>query len=1141
MRKNINSIIRVAAAVCLMVSLCAGAWARTPAEVMADMPAQNPADTAKFATEILEMGADGVSALCEKLADPAAGGDDTNARYLLNAVVRDITQGSTDRAERRMVVQVLCDALDHAKNDDVRAFLIRQLQLSGVWRSVDTIAKFLLNERLNDPAVSALVTIGSPNAIAALLAAFPKSSGVIQMAIAKGLGEVRCQKASELLIPLTTSKDTNTRRVAVAALANIGNKNASAAISAALAKAEGRYEQARFTSFQLLYAERMGVRKNGKEMGAAICRDMIANSKEESVRCAALDVLVKTLGEDAQADLLAAADDADGKVLAQILKLALTIPDSQAWIKKMDGASPAVRQGILGMLGALADKDSLKALAKALKSKEKSDCLAAAASLGQVDQQVAVEALLSAVDTDDADILAVVKTSLVRICDDAKALDAVVDALDDAPVAAQVMLLEVLTVRGSSAQLKAVVKQTKADSADVREAAFAALRGVSTPKNLPLLVELMLTAQSKGEVTAVQNTVVAISNDVEDASKRTDSILKVLKSKITPAQSAVLLQTLPRMGGEAALDAVAAATADKNADIADAAVRALTKWPNDSATDALLKVSGSTKEVTHQVLAVRALVKMTLGSSVSDGEKAIRLGKALAAAKRPEEKKQVIAALGSVKNIETLKALNVSLYVKELAADAATAVVRAVTPDAKGKGALKGPFVVTSLKKAAQAGNDDTRGKAEAYLKALGVDLTEEEPGFVSMFNGKDLTGWTGNVKGHIAKDGKMIFDPKLGGGNLYTEKEYGDFIMRFEFMLTPGANNGLGIRSTQGKDAAYNGMELQILDNEAPQYAKLQEYQYHGSVYGVIPAKRFITEKPSGQKISVLKPTGEWNVQEVIAQGNRITVRLNGTTITDGDIKAASTPETLDHKNHPGLLNPKGYITFCSHGSYLEFRNLRIKDLSDAKAAAPAPKAPKGFTTLFNGKDLTNWKGLAKSKFQNPVVRQAATDEENAKEQIAADELMRKHWRVVDGTLIFDGKGFSLVTEKKYTNFEMLVDWKIEPFGDSGLYLRGTPQVQIWDPNQWKIGSGGLYNNQKNPSRPTAIADHPIGEWNNFRIKMVGDKVTVLLNDVLVVDKVVQENYWDRKSPIFPTEQIELQCHGNPIYFKNISIRELD
>jgi len=152
----------------------------------------------------------------------------------------------------------------------------------------------------------------------------------------------------------------------------------------------------------------------------------------------------------------------------------------------------------------------------------------------------------------------------------------------------------------------------------------------------------------------------------------------------------------------------------------------------------------------------------------------------------------------------------------------------------------------------------------------------------------------------------------------------------------------------------------------------------------------------------------------------------------------------------------------------------------------------------------------------------------------------MRKHWRVADGVLIFDGEGKSLCTAKDYADFELLVDWKIHEEGDSGIYLRGTPQVQIWDPNLRGVGSGGLFNNKKHPSEPLVTADNSIGEWNTFRIRMVGEKVTVWLNGKLVVDNVTMENYWERDKPIYPTGQIELQNHGNQLYFKNIFIREI-
>ena len=202
------------------------------------------------------------------------------------------------------------------------------------------------------------------------------------------------------------------------------------------------------------------------------------------------------------------------------------------------------------------------------------------------------------------------------------------------------------------------------------------------------------------------------------------------------------------------------------------------------------------------------------------------------------------------------------------------------------------------------------------YIREI---LTAEEKldGFVPLFNGRDMIGWTGNTAGYYAKNGKMVCDPTKSGGNVYTDDEYGDFVFRFEFKLTPGANNGLGIRAPLSGDAAYRGMELQILDNTAAKYATLQPYQYHGSIYGVVPARR-----------GYLKPVGEWNYEEVIAKGRQITVRLNGATIVDADIDKASTPQTMDHRDHPGLKREKGHIGFCGHGDYLEFRNIRVQRL---------------------------------------------------------------------------------------------------------------------------------------------------------------------------------------------------------------------
>ncbi|MBI9016957.1 MAG: DUF1080 domain-containing protein [Phycisphaerae bacterium] len=215
---------------------------------------------------------------------------------------------------------------------------------------------------------------------------------------------------------------------------------------------------------------------------------------------------------------------------------------------------------------------------------------------------------------------------------------------------------------------------------------------------------------------------------------------------------------------------------------------------------------------------------------------------------------------------------------------------------------------------------------------------------------------------------------------------------------------------------------------------------------------------------------------------------------------------------------------------------DLETETQPEAEKTETKPVEPEA-VAIFNGQDLSGWLGFAGDPYQVAAM----TPEELATAQTKADEEMNKHWSVQDGLLFFDGKGHSIYTNKEYKDFILYVDWKIQANGDSGIYLKGFPQVQIWDPAQWPEGSGGLYNNKKGPAKPLVCADNPIGQWNTFKIEMVDNVVTVHLNDKLVVDKQPLENYFKRGEPIPETGRIELQCHGHPLYFKNIKVIELN
>ena len=201
---------------------------------------------------------------------------------------------------------------------------------------------------------------------------------------------------------------------------------------------------------------------------------------------------------------------------------------------------------------------------------------------------------------------------------------------------------------------------------------------------------------------------------------------------------------------------------------------------------------------------------------------------------------------------------------------------------------------------------------------ALCTAAFAQDPGFKLLFDGTTLNGWklVGGVgPGYIVKDGTIVC-PKEGGGNLFTEQVYSNFALRFEFKLTAGANNGVGIRAPYEGDTAYEGMEIQILDHDDPQYKGwLKPAQHHGSVYDVFAAKT-----------GFLKPLGEWNAEEIIASGRHIKVTLNGTVITDANLDDVKDQDIL--KKHPGLARTDGHVGFLGHGSHVEFRNIRIKEL---------------------------------------------------------------------------------------------------------------------------------------------------------------------------------------------------------------------
>ncbi|MCF0196495.1 MAG: DUF1080 domain-containing protein [Bacteroidaceae bacterium] len=310
--------------------------------------------------------------------------------------------------------------------------------------------------------------------------------------------------------------------------------------------------------------------------------------------------------------------------------------------------------------------------------------------------------------------------------------------------------------------------------------------------------------------------------------------------------------------------------------------------------------------------------------------------------KNTKVKKQILGNLGAIPTLPAFTTASQQLGDTDVAYDAAYAcknIASKAAPDIDYKQLQE---VLTRASDIIQTGGKADDGYAVDEIKKILSDtqpvaptvLSDEEKkeGFQLLFDGTNLDQWQGNKVGYVPVNGTILVTANYGNeGNLYTRREYKDFVFRFEFcFLRPGVNNGVGIRTPMGVDAAYDAMcECQILDHDAPIYEGLREYQVHGSAYGIIPARR-ITHKP----------VGEWSTEEIVVKGSHIKVTVNGEVILDGDLKEAckghnvapdgsdNNPYTTDHRNHPGMFNTKGYISFCGHGPGVKFRNIRIKEL---------------------------------------------------------------------------------------------------------------------------------------------------------------------------------------------------------------------
>ena len=492
-------------------------------------------------------------------------------------------------------------------------------------------------------------------------------------------------------------------------------------------------------------------------------------------------------------------------------------------------------------------------------------------------------------------------------------------------------LLKLASARHYTDAAEEIMKLTKDET--YGEAALSVLPGVVTPEQTNAVIgALTVLDKNKEHVPAWQKACAAALQTLS-AEEQYQKISYFTNQPLMPKRE-LLFPLLAATGTDASVEDLAKIGTE-------AAIQALGKSNNYKAAKPLLAAAQKGDE--QALMSYVSLVNKKEGNLDS---RSAKLSEAFNLAKTVANKKEILSKLAGAPTRNAFLLAGKQLDDKDLGYTAATTAKEVITKTTED---IEYDVVKESLEKCInifKATGDADDGYAVDALRQKLSEMKPVEPyvlspeekkqGFELLFDGTNLDNFVGNKVGYVPINGCINVTANYGNeSNLYTKKEYRDFIFRFEFcFLRPGVNNGVGIRTPMGVDAAYYGMcECQILDHDDPIYAGLRDYQVHGSVYGVIPAKRIKH-----------KPLGEWSEEEIRVQGNHITVTVNGEVIVDGDIKEAckghnvapdgsdNNPYTVDHHNHPGMFNKTGHIGFLGHGAGLKFRAVRVLDLTKKK-----------------------------------------------------------------------------------------------------------------------------------------------------------------------------------------------------------------
>lgn len=707
----------------------AGLLAADASELAGKLPMESIADSQKVLGEIVKLGPGAIKDLCKKLAMPGLG--DTKAEFALNGLALHVVRpGAED--ERKMVAGALLEVLEAEQRPEVKPLLIQLIQYCGKDEAVSGLARqFAAGPVLCDHAARALVSIGSPAAVKAVAQTLADAKDKCRASILGALGDLaKAGKIKALpkdveaaVVKDAADGDAAIRYSAWRVLAFAGSIDAAADALAKAADSTNSHDKAVGTAEYLTLVRRM----TDKAKAAAICRDLIKSRRQAGYKAAAAAALVDIVGAEANDDLLALGDSPSLDIRTSAQVLAARLPGEAVtakWAAKLATGEGPAKVEIVWMLGKRGDGAAVPAVAAA--AKDKDDALRAAAidALGQLKASKPAEAVAALVGVLSAGQMEDVKHAQVvlsRLAGD-DVSKAIAQAAAAAKGDAKVAMLEILAARRSGEGADVILAAMKDSYAPARAAAVKALGELADFSAAPKLVALLMESKEAGEQAAIQKALINVCARQADVQKRGEPVLAAL-ADADGARKVTLLRVLGKVGGDKALQAVVAETQSSDADTQDAAVRALCDWPDAAAVPALLNLAKSAAKPAQQVLALRGLTRIAGDLAATEADKATEIfASALAAAKRPDDKRAILSGLTKVRTLEALKLAVSQTDDAGVAAEAAQAAADIALPNAKKRGdkGIQDPQAAQLLRKAATAVKDPAvKDKLTKHAEAI--------------------------------------------------------------------------------------------------------------------------------------------------------------------------------------------------------------------------------------------------------------------------------------------------------------------------------------------------------------------------------------------------------------------------------------